>query len=508
MLFFIWMFISKGAPGVAIAVCISFFIGLIYNIFLLCFKLGLHIEIKKLFITVSPILFCSFIMVVFLMPVKIYFPLIIGDKMLELIRLGILLLLAVTIYMISVLVVKRDIITKIFDLFVSKKVKNKFNLKFNSFVKELNFDYARVLIKKKLRFVSFKNSKSHKYPIITGIPASLNSHDLLRHSEFLHELKLKNISHQHLSGWKDSGAYRLLIKNEIENNRMIYKNSIYRYYEIGALKGLKLNPGPPEFIIYKNAKDKLRRFLPEIYFAKEIIKNKHYQYLMEDVSIEYNFCKNSDKIPFLCKKLPEIHSALSEFKNYEQKNSLLEYNKKFAYHLINYSKASLKKLGQIDKAQIVQEIMYLWPELSKVYFIYADKIYTDQKSIQPIHGDLNTTNIFINKYVFNQLKIIDWEWAGFGLRQSDLASLLKKITPEQEMECLNIYNNSSNCLSFEEDRILYYWCKLQRGIFDAGFYAKQFYDKKNTTIKIEKHITKAIKRSLIALQQLKKVTRN
>jgi len=106
------------------------------------------------------------------------------------------------------------------------------------------------------------------------------------------------------------------------------------------------------------------------------------------------------------------------------------------------------------------------------------------------------------------IKLIDWEWAGFGVRHSDLASLLKYVSPELEFKALAIYQQRCGQRNLVEENLIYQWCKLQRGIFDAAFFAKEKIESiRPPKMKLDGHIERALERSLRAFTVLEEETR-
>ncbi len=121
----------------------------------------------------------------------------------------------------------------------------------------------------------------------------------------------------------------------------------------------------------------------------------------------------------------------------------------------------------------------------------------------PIHGDLNSTNVLFHRNEPRRIKLIDWEWAGFGLPHSDLASLFKTVSPELEARGLSAYGQAcERAVAMDVCRV-YQWCKLQRGIFDAAFFAKQTLESEvSAETNMDGRIEKALGRALQAFLDL------
>ena len=132
----------------------------------------------------------------------------------------------------------------------------------------------------------------------------------------------------------------------------------------------------------------------------------------------------------------------------------------------------------------------------------------DRFPLRPIHGDLNISNIHHHKTDSGQLKIVDWEWAGIGGWWCDLVSLLKMAPVVLEHEGLAEFLRVAEIPSSRNVLVAYQWGKLQRGLFDASFFAKQAVGgdggcRTGTKINIQNQIRSALKRASDAAVQLK-----
>jgi thiamine kinase-like enzyme len=72
----------------------------------------------------------------------------------------------------------------------------------------------------------------------------------------------------------------------------------------------------------------------------------------------------------------------------------------------------------------------------------------------------------------NGIKVIDFEWLGFGLPHMDLATALKG-SPAVRDQCIEIFSERLGLRSYEDDRRLFLFCAWQRALLDTAFRAKQ-----------------------------------
>lgn len=358
----------------------------------------------------------------------------------------------------------------------------------------------------KLRIKTFlkKRGMLHKEEdFITGLPSGLSMDDLSKVVPLNLEKRPGIVCYRHLSGWKHSGAFRLLIKKSFyQHDSFVFKNAKYTGGHIVALSEFPVFPGPPEFQVYQTADKDFQAYLPKIYLSREIVDGLHYQYIMEDLGKEYEVCQGEEQILFICKKLFQIHSDLKKSLNNQNKTALLKYDRSFSEKIMPYIFQNLNRLREQHSNSVVDEVIRIWEQLSEVYSATMDKIFR-QEIVRPIHGDLNSTNILFHRTAKHKFKLIDWEWVGVGVPHFDLAALLKGVSPEVEQKGLLLYSNVLRQRGIEMDRQIYEWCKLQRGLIDASFFVKQTLDSKvPPKNELGEHINRALQRALKSYVQL------
>ena len=80
-------------------------------------------------------------------------------------------------------------------------------------------------------------------------------------------------------------------------------------------------------------------------------------------------------------------------------------------------------------------------------------------------------------------KILDLEWAGWGMPHQDLVSALKGASKELEMRCLEEFSRRQGNGPLERDLNIYRFCGIQRALLDAGFIGMQTLDERARTPK-------------------------
>ncbi|MGI9534360.1 MAG: phosphotransferase family protein [Thermodesulfobacteriota bacterium] len=281
---------------------------------------------------------------------------------------------------------------------------------------------------------------------------------------------LNKVKHSHLSGWKSSNTYRLKLECEGGSQwSLIYKNAVYSKNIIPALVDFPLKPGRAEYAVYSSPALSLKHYLPEVYICNEVTSGIKYIYLIEDLSNNYRLANKRADVHNAVILLTNIYRDSGEIILNINKDLLPKYDSGFSSELKKYVLNNLESYLRHTKNNYVSEICRLWNGISTIY----DRKNNYSRLSCFVHGDPNLTNILVNKKNNDQLKLIDWEWAGIGLPHQDLASLLKRATPSVEMESLRFFSKSNNLLSLSEHRELYEICQIERGLIDCSFFASQ-----------------------------------
>jgi hypothetical protein len=312
-----------------------------------------------------------------------------------------------------------------------------------------------------------KNPKKEQF--IPGLPPGL-SFASLNEACLLHlESPLQRAWYTPLSYWKSTCAtYRLLLQPARGRLwKLIFKDAYYQGSQ-AALAGLPVNPGPPEYAVYTHVQGAMARYLPNVVYFQELARGEHFQYLLEDLSDAYQ--KDSRPAGSLRAGLilPDLHEAMRQWLELAGPQNLLHYDEAYTQGLVEYAGRTLDQYCRQVDSSIVKGFCRRWPEIAGAY---PDLDLDLFQATRPIHGDFNITNILFHKKEAGLIKILDWEWAGFGLPHADLASLLNAASEDLEKAVLEQYSTRVKNGSPQEHWRSYNWCKLQRGLLDSSFTA-------------------------------------
>jgi thiamine kinase-like enzyme len=351
--------------------------------------------------------------------------------------------------------------------------------------------------------------KPKRLPVIDGIPESLDLELLNRVCLEQCDGAVKTVSHQHLSGWKESGAYRLLIKNTRGKEiKLIFKEAFYGENVIPALADLPVRPGPPEFAVLSQPFGALATFLPQVYLAEERIPGIHYRYIVEDLAKKYHYAAGDRAALQAAKVLPKLHLALNDWAQSANTQSFITYGIDFSTALQQYALSKLTAYQQEMPDPILQKVLDIWPEIASLH-LHPEFFATDNNC--PVHGDTNFTNIYIHNEDPQKIKVVDWEWAGFNNPFSDLVSLLKGTTYLVERRGVIAFAHfmaTQNKTGKQNQMIrqyhrLYTWSKMERGMLDAAFLSAQLLNtNSHGKVNMSNAAIRALQRILTTYHQL------
>jgi hypothetical protein len=360
---------------------------------------------------------------------------------------------------------------------------------------------ARNILPVGLYLASLK--RAHRNSIRAGLPEGIDEDHFQDICLGRFGKKPMRVFNEPLSGWKSTGAFRLYISfGKLRYKSMIYKAAVYSEENTPALNGLPVSPGPPEYYIYKYTHNDLLCYLPNIYDCQEIIPGKHYHYILEDLKPDYRIARGVDDLMLCVKELFPLHKALNNGCAQILKENALQFNDSFRARLSDYVKINLEEYVKEIRDDDVQAVLGDWYKIEKSL---VDGTAVSRLPARLIHGDYNRTNIHISGGKAPKIKLVDWEWTGFGLPHADLASLLKGQKPEIEEMALRVYAAMDNSLDYEGHMIDYDWCQLERGLLDAGFLAKHHLNSPEKIDWIPAYISGTMRRVIYNYRNLEKV---
>lgn len=343
----------------------------------------------------------------------------------------------------------------------------------------------------------------HRQKPVKGLPADLDIVLLSSITGRIWGSECESSRYVHLSGWKKSGAYRLIIKLKSgEIQTLIYKNSIYSNSEIPALKKLNVTPGQSEYIIYTIDAETLESYLPKIYYT-EIQDRYHYIFVLEDIAEQYVKFSSVDDIFNIVGLLCDFHKALFDDVKKHPCDGLIQYDQSFFENLIGYAEKHIFSGNLAISPDLVSDLSDNWKKIRDI-LESLQEFGMDSMTI-PVHGDLNLTNVLLNRNDKTKFLALDWEWAGYSYPHWDLASLLKGKKLAIIEHSLEIYAKINKDLTLRDHNRFFLEFLLRRCVLDAAFMAAQLtYTFHETTLDKKNFIEKSLTEAMRALNLIKK----
>jgi thiamine kinase-like enzyme len=284
--------------------------------------------------------------------------------------------------------------------------------------------------------------------------------------------RLRSSSYLHLSSWKPRGSYRLELTTDTGTRwHLIFKDERYSIKDIPALRTLPISPGPPEFAIYQMRQKALSRFLPDLYWSREVERGHHFQYIMEDLGNDFERITTERRdLTLAVEVLLQLQAAMREALSHGGHRYLAVYDRQYSEDLLDYVLRNLEEYRAGRESSAIDALCRNWQRVVDVH--QRDEFYRHGLAA-PIHGDYDHSNVLVHTHDRTRVRVVDWEWAGIGVPHADLASLLKRVSPDDERAALAIFACGYSRLTAEEHLRLFRWCQLERRLLDAGFIARQ-----------------------------------
>jgi hypothetical protein len=364
----------------------------------------------------------------------------------------------------------------------------------------------RLVNKIRLSLPTQVNTKNRPgIPAVQGLPQGLDWETLDSICRNDYSAGLSHANFQHLSAWKIRGAYRLnLFLTNGKLIHLIYKESSYDPAEIPGLVDLPVNLAMPEFIIYQQNTDHPLKYLPKVFLAEELVKGMKYRYLLEDLAQDYNRIKSGNEILHICSQFGEIVDALQEWVGNVELSGLIQYDRNFSNGLQEYALKNLLHLERHNSEPVYYQVINHWPDICAIHLSDEFHQYPNECLI---HGDSNFSNIHVHQKDESQIKMVDWEWAGFGSPISDFVSLTKgapdNMLPTTYQRMIAYKGSLGSPFQAiiknpQQLQRMIAWCRMERGMLDAGFLSAQLVRQQ---VQAKFSLRKAINRSLTLVYQ-------
>lgn len=333
--------------------------------------------------------------------------------------------------------------------------------------------------------------------LVAGPPPGVEWIDLDELCERLVGAPLRSVCHQHTSGWKSSGAYRVVLTGATGATREIFcKVNDHRPEEIAALEDLPVTVGPPELAVLRAARyAPVKAHVPALYsFTRQ--GEVRTTLFMESLGRTWHSCTTWPRdVIRAASEAATVQTMLREQFGESPPDELIRYDGAFSTALNGYALDHLKAYSAHVSDELVDQVLARWNEVAD-----ACLVANDRRTPTIVHGDFNLANVFM--HVSRQrLKVLDWEWAGIGDGYRDLAALLKRAPRQVELDALRAYHRVAGG---EPDWGHYQKLQVERGLLDASFLSVQFLDAVDTPrMNMPRFIRTSLRRAISGLDELR-----
>jgi hypothetical protein len=287
--------------------------------------------------------------------------------------------------------------------------------------------------------------------------------------------RAERVSHLQISGWRKSttGAFRVDVSLVDGDEWAFYcKNSVLNAEETPGLAGLPQVPGS-EFAVYATAPHHLSRYLAEVYSSTEIEPGVRFRIVLEDLKRSgFKMTVSDREILTGVRALPDVHQALREWTD-EQRAPLFRYDRDFSTDLRELTFLALERWNAEKPTRSVSTLLSNWQLVER---IHGDAEIFDPQLQSPVHGDANRANVLVPESGSKtEVKLIDWEWAGWRIPHFDLAALTKARSRALTEQAIEQFSASDTSLSLGDHRALYLWALLDLRLLDASYVVAQHF---------------------------------
>jgi len=283
------------------------------------------------------------------------------------------------------------------------------------------------------------------------------------------------VAHRPISQWKTSGAQRLWLGTADGRSRiLVLKRLDYSSSSLPAASILPFDISRSEQMVYLQA-GKHPTVVPRTYLTLDLARlevGEGSLVVMEDLASGWSRPRLHHDYALVVAKLDTIHCVMSDIGTNAglAAHQLVRYNEELGPSLAELFERLVMNEPTVLEDPEVGALLMKWDSVRDV--LVAPALPPAQSVF--VHGDLSPANTFIRWLPTPAVKLIDYEWLGFGFPHADLACLLKRARPSIEESALFLYASRHRSIPPAEHRLLYEWCQICRGLLDAVYFVSHW----------------------------------
>lgn len=306
---------------------------------------------------------------------------------------------------------------------------------------------------------------------VRGVPPTLDRDLLDATVDRVFGSRPRSVVYAPMPGYKGDSVYRLWVGLGPPRYRtLVFKDARLTEDVYPAIRGFPGAPGLPEWAVLSQPAGPLDQYLAKVFAAVEIDRERHYQYLLEDLSTSYRPVLTDRDVSDAVAALAGVHAALVGWGEDHVYQPVVHLGPENADDFLGYVEGALRRFATVETAGVTAAFLARWDEV-KAQYLSVEAV--SQTRTQLIHGDYNRKNSFLDIGDTRRVKLVDWEWMGRGLPHADLASVLKRSPWGQQRTAVRQFFAADDTLSHKNHWKVYLWCRLQRSLLDAALHAHQ-----------------------------------
>lgn len=273
---------------------------------------------------------------------------------------------------------------------------------------------------------------------------------------------LESAWHAELSGYKAANAHVVVLRAATgQRLRVVVKSLPTSPHGYPAKAGY---PGPllgPEPAILQAPSIELRTSVPTLLHVEEDPVREQQRFFLRDLSPTHHRPVTSTDVRRVLDEREQLHPALTAWLANQDDATLTTWDDDFRQRVVDWARTALEDFARATGEPFVAEFLEQWGLVVREYL----RAGPDAPTIA-IHGDLRRDHVFLRSR--DTMRLVDWEYAGWGWAHNDLVSLFKGLEAPVVRRLLGQFAASHDELTPTEHVRVYNRAVIERGLLDAA----------------------------------------
>lgn len=268
--------------------------------------------------------------------------------------------------------------------------------------------------------------------------------------------------HVELAGYKDASAHLVVLEATTgQQLRLVAKALPTDPAGYPAKVGY---PGPllgPEPAVLRMPSAELRAFVPTLLDVHEDPDHAQLRLFLQDLSPSHHKAITPADVRATLEGRGRLEPVLTPWLHEQDPTSLTTWDDEFRARVLDWSRSALEDFVRVTGDAHVREFLDHWDLLAQAY-LHAGP----EALLTALHGDLRRDHVFLGRG--GSMRLVDWEYAGWGWVHNDLVSLFKGLEPPLVRQLLHEFARTHQDLTAAEHLRMYNRAVIERGLLDAA----------------------------------------